>query len=297
MVTGDPIKTTSLRSGYSGTSEARFCSGPVKTSGIRSQYSSERAASFSVLPAYASAIRSNYSATRGSDIAFISKFAKSCTFVLESVRRIHTKRFPVPFGCLVYRNSRRLVSTGGIAKTSIARTNYSATRSMPVSGGDVIASISREFYAPREVTFGAEQCVTDVRSEHYIDTTVPVDVYFEDVLLKRKEIQFKIGSSLPRHTIVFCRYGNPKIPLSLSNAKVRLVARHHISGDLIINKYLEVLDPALGKCQYVREPDEFSTPASCNAEFVIEYDSGEVMIVPQSGYYRVSIERPLMEPE
>ena len=104
---------------------------------------------------------------------------------------------------------------------------------------------------------------------------------------------FKIGSTLPYHNITFCRLGDPRAPLDLTGATVRIIATDHLTGEIRIDKPLEIVDAERGACRLMREEDEYQTPASCRAEFFITFDDGEVLILPESRYYRLSIEDSL----
>ena len=106
-------------------------------------------------------------------------------------------------------------------------------------------------------------------------------------------IQFKRGSTLPIYQITLYRPDSPTTPLVLTGAEVRLVAKSRLAGATVINKSLEILDPLTGLCQFTREADEFRGGEVCQAEIVVTFGDGSVLILPTTGYYSLIIEDSL----
>lgn len=109
-----------------------------------------------------------------------------------------------------------------------------------------------------------------------------------------EEIRFKRGSTLPIHQVTLYRPGEPDTPLVLTGAEVRLIAEHRLTGEILIDTPLEILDPTIGLCQLSRGADEYPTPGDCRAEIVVTFGDGEVLILPKTGYYRLAIEDSLI---
>jgi len=107
------------------------------------------------------------------------------------------------------------------------------------------------------------------------------------------DIQFKRGSTLPVYQITLYRPDSPTTPLVLTGAKVRLVAKSRLTGATVINKSLEILDATAGLCQFTRQADEFHGGEICQAEIVVTFGNGAVLLLPTRGYYTLTIEDSL----
>ena len=107
------------------------------------------------------------------------------------------------------------------------------------------------------------------------------------------DIQFKRGSTLPIYQVTLSRPDSPTTPLVLTGAEVRLVAKSRLTGTTVIDKSLEILDPTAGLCQFSREADEFHGDEVCQAEIVVTFGNGAVLILPTTGYYSLTIEDSL----
>ena len=107
------------------------------------------------------------------------------------------------------------------------------------------------------------------------------------------DIRFKRGSTLPIYQITLYRPDSPTTTLVLTGAEVRLVAKSRLTGTTVIDKSLEILDPTAGLCQFSREADEFHGDEVCQAEIVVTFGNGAVLILPTTGYYSLTIEDSL----
>ncbi len=107
------------------------------------------------------------------------------------------------------------------------------------------------------------------------------------------DIQFKRGSTLPVYQITLYRPDSPTTPLPLAGAEVRLVAKSRLTGEIVIDRSLEILDPLTGLCQFTREADEFRGGEICKAEIVVTFGNGAVLVLPTRGYYTLTIEDSL----
>ena len=83
-------------------------------------------------------------------------------------------------------------------------------------------------------------------------------------------------------------------PLPLAGAEVRLVAKSRLTGEIVIDRSLEILDPTAGLCQFTREADEFNGGENCQAEIIVTFGNGAVLILPTTGYYSPVIEKSLV---
>ena len=108
------------------------------------------------------------------------------------------------------------------------------------------------------------------------------------------DIRFKRGSTLPVYQITLYRPDSPTTPLVLTGAEVRLVAKSRHTGATVIDKSLEILDPLAGLCQFSRETDEFHGGEVCQAEIIVTFGDGSVLILPTTGYYSLVIEKSLV---
>ena len=108
------------------------------------------------------------------------------------------------------------------------------------------------------------------------------------------DIQFKRGSTLPIYLVTLSRPDNPATPLVLTGAEVRLVARAKLSGATVIDEALEILDATAGLCQFSREADEFRGGEVCQAEIIVTFGDGGILILPTTGYYSLVIEKSLV---
>ncbi|MGB4143682.1 MAG: hypothetical protein WBJ93_09955 [Candidatus Methanoculleus thermohydrogenotrophicum] len=108
------------------------------------------------------------------------------------------------------------------------------------------------------------------------------------------DIQFKRGSTLPIYQITLSRPDTSGSPLPLAGAEVRLVAKSRFTGEIVIDRSLEILDPTAGLCQLTREADEFHRGETCRAEIIVTFGDGNVMILPPTGYYTLIIEDSLV---
>ena len=108
------------------------------------------------------------------------------------------------------------------------------------------------------------------------------------------DIQFKRGSTLPVYQITLFRPDSPTTPLVLTGTKVRLVAKSGRTGEIVIDRSLEILDPLTGLCQFTREADEYHGGEICQAEIVVTFGNGAVLILPTTGYYTLTIEDSLV---
>ena len=107
------------------------------------------------------------------------------------------------------------------------------------------------------------------------------------------DIQFKRGSTLPVYQITLYRPDSPTTPLVLTGAEVRLVAKSGLTGEIVIDRSLEILDPTAGLCQLTREADEFHRGETCKAEIIVTFGNGAVLVLPTTGYYSLIIEDSL----
>ena len=107
------------------------------------------------------------------------------------------------------------------------------------------------------------------------------------------DIQFKRGSTLPIYQITLYRPDSPTTPLVLTGATVRLVAKSRLSGEIVIDRSLEILDPLTGLCQFSREADEFHGDEVCKAEIIVTFGNGAVLVLPTRGHYTLTIEDSL----
>ena len=107
------------------------------------------------------------------------------------------------------------------------------------------------------------------------------------------DIQFKRGSTLPIYQITLSRQDSPNIPLPLAGATVRLFAKSRLTGATVINKSLEILGATTGLCQFTRQADEFHGGEICQAEIIVTFGNGAVLILPTTGYYTLTIEDSL----
>jgi len=107
------------------------------------------------------------------------------------------------------------------------------------------------------------------------------------------DIQFKRGSTLPVYQITLYRPDSPTTPLPLAGAEVRLVAKSRLTGEIVIDRSLEILDPTAGLCQFTREADEYHGGETCQAEIIVTFGNGAVLILPTTGYYSLIIEDSL----
>ncbi|MDR9817626.1 MAG: hypothetical protein RJR34_12860 [Candidatus Methanoculleus thermohydrogenotrophicum] len=105
------------------------------------------------------------------------------------------------------------------------------------------------------------------------------------------DIQFKRGSTWPAYRLTLTRSG---LPLPLAGAEVRLVAKSRLTGEIVIDRSLEILDPTAGLCQLTREADEFHGGEICQAEIIVTFGNGAVLILPTTGYYTLTIEDSLV---
>ena len=108
------------------------------------------------------------------------------------------------------------------------------------------------------------------------------------------DIQFKRGSTLPVYQITLYRPDSPTTPLPLAGAEVRLVAKSRFTGEIVIDRSLEILDPTAGLCQLTREADEFHRGETCQAEIIVTFGNGAVLVLPTTGYYTLIIEDSLV---
>ena len=108
------------------------------------------------------------------------------------------------------------------------------------------------------------------------------------------DIQFKRGSTLPVYQITLYRPDSPTTPLVLTGAEVRLVAKSGLTGEIVIDRSLEILDPTAGLCQFAREADEYHRGEICKAEIIVTFGNGAVLILPTTGYYSLTIEDSLV---
>jgi hypothetical protein len=107
------------------------------------------------------------------------------------------------------------------------------------------------------------------------------------------DIQFKRGSTLPIYQITLYRPDSPTTPLVLTGAKVRLVAKSRLTGEIVIDKPLEILDATAGLCQFSREVGDYLQGDRCKAEIIVTFGNGSVLILPTTGYYTLTIEDSL----
>jgi hypothetical protein len=108
------------------------------------------------------------------------------------------------------------------------------------------------------------------------------------------DIQFKRGSTLPVYQITLYRQDSPTTPFPIAGAEVRLVAKSWLAGEIVIDRSLEILDPTTGLCQLTREADEFHGGEVCQAEIVVTFGDGGILILPTTGYYSLVIEKSLV---
>ena len=132
------------------------------------------------------------------------------------------------------------------------------------------------------------------RSYAVPDVSGGVSVMFEGVPGMTADIQFKRGSTLPVYPITLYRPDVPAEPLPLAGAAVRLVAKSWFSGATVIDEALEILDATAGLCQFSREADEFHGGEVCQAEIVVTFGDGGILILPTTGYYSLVIEKSLV---
>ena len=107
------------------------------------------------------------------------------------------------------------------------------------------------------------------------------------------DIQFKRGSTLPVYQITLYRPDSPTTPLVLTGAEVRLVAKSRLTGEIVIDRSLEILDPTAGLCQFTREADEYHGGEICQAEIIVTFANGDILILPKTGQYKLVIEDSL----
>lgn len=108
------------------------------------------------------------------------------------------------------------------------------------------------------------------------------------------DIQFKRGSTLPIYQVTLYRPDAPTVPLPLSGATVRLVARSKFTGATVIDEPLEILDPTTGLCQFSREVGDYLQGDRCKAEIIVTFGNGAVLVLPTTGYYSLTIEDSLV---
>lgn len=108
------------------------------------------------------------------------------------------------------------------------------------------------------------------------------------------DIQFKRGSNIPYHVLTLYRPDAPDTPLPLAGAEVRLVAKSRLTGEIVIDRTLEILDPAAGLVRFRREADEFPKGEICRAEIVVSFANGDILILPKTGQYKLVIEESLV---
>ena len=108
------------------------------------------------------------------------------------------------------------------------------------------------------------------------------------------DIHFKRGSTLPVYTVKLYRPDAPTQPLPLAGAEVRLLARSKYSSNIVLDEILEVIDIENAECQLIRTADEFSVGAECRAEIIVTFGNGDVLIMPETGYYTMYIEESLI---
>lgn len=108
------------------------------------------------------------------------------------------------------------------------------------------------------------------------------------------DIQFKRGSTLPIYQITLYRPDSPTTPLVLTGAEVRLVARSKLTGATVIDEALEILDATGGLCQFNREVGDYLQGDRCRAEIIVTFGNGDVLILPPTGYYSLTIEDSLV---
>ena len=108
------------------------------------------------------------------------------------------------------------------------------------------------------------------------------------------EIRFKRGSTLPIYQVTLTRPDAPTEPLPLAGAAVRLVAKSRFTGATVIDEALEILDAAAGKCQFSREVGDYLQGDRCKAEIIVTFGDGNVLILPTTGYYSLTIEDSLI---
>ena len=108
------------------------------------------------------------------------------------------------------------------------------------------------------------------------------------------DIQFKRGSTLPVYQVTLCRPDALTEPLPLAGAAVRLVAKSKLSGATVIDEALEILDATTGLCQFSREVGDYLQGDRCRAEIIVTFGNGDVLILPTTGYYTLTIEDSLV---
>ncbi len=108
------------------------------------------------------------------------------------------------------------------------------------------------------------------------------------------DIQFKRGGSLPNVQLTLHRPDATTQPLPLAGATVRLVATNRMTGNVVIDQELEILDAAAGTCQYTHDADDFDAAADCKAEVIVTFASGAILILPTTGQYQLVIEGSLI---
>ena len=108
------------------------------------------------------------------------------------------------------------------------------------------------------------------------------------------DIQFKRGSNIPYYDLTLYRPDSPGSPLPLAGAEVRLVAKSRLTGEIVIDRSLEILDPTAGRVRFTRTADEFAKGEICRAEIVVTFGDGNVLILPSTGYYSLVVEDSLI---
>ncbi len=108
------------------------------------------------------------------------------------------------------------------------------------------------------------------------------------------DIQFKRGSTLPIYQVTLYRPGSPTTPLVLTGAEVRLVAQSKLTGEIVIDRTLEILDATAGLCQFNREAGDYLQGDRCRAEIIVTFGNGDVLVLPPTGYYSLTIEDSLI---
>mgnify|MGYP000853098797 FL=1 len=108
------------------------------------------------------------------------------------------------------------------------------------------------------------------------------------------EIRFKRGSTLPIYRVTLYRPGSPTTPLVLTGAEVRLVAQSKLTRATVIDEALEILDATAGLCQFRREVGDYLQGDRCKAEIIVTFGNGDVLVLPTTGYYSLTIEDSLI---
>lgn len=108
------------------------------------------------------------------------------------------------------------------------------------------------------------------------------------------DIRFKRGSTLPIYQVTLSRPGSPTTPLALAGAEVRLVAQSKLTRATVIDEALEILDATAGLCQFSREVGDYLQGDRCKAEIIVTFGNGDVLVLPTTGYYSLTIEDSLV---